>query len=198
MVIELIKNINLDWSCFWANEMWKPVDGYETEYSISTYGRVKALERITRNGKNSIMTNKEKIMRYSIQNTGYYTIILTINGNKKNILIHRLMCINFIPNPDNKKCVDHIDGNKLNNKLENLRWATPSENLMNKKKKGNTTSIYKGVYCDKRTNKWISRVNINGTSMWYGTHNTENEAGIAYNNKAIELFGTFAKINNII
>lgn len=75
---------------------------------------------------------------------------LTVNIDSKCFTVHRLLALNFLPLPEDfktkKYVVDHIDGNSLNNELSNLRWCTQSENLMNKRSKSNTTSVYKGVY----------------------------------------------------
>lgn len=81
-------------------------------YSISSYGRVKSIKR-------------NLIMKQHLNTHGYYIIRI----NKQTKTIHRLVAQTFIPNPENKKTVNHIDGNKLNNKVYNLEWATHSENL---------------------------------------------------------------------
>ena len=62
---------------------------------------------------------------------GYRAVVMVENGYKERYLIHRLVAMYFIPNPDNKPYVDHIDGDKLNNAVDNLRWATPKENTNN-------------------------------------------------------------------
>ena len=100
-------------------EVWKDILEYEGLYQISNLGRVK-------NNKNLIMKNR-------ITPNGYYKIALSKDGICKHYNIHRLLAIAFIPNPDNKPYVDHIDINKKNNDLSNLRWVTNSENVINRK-----------------------------------------------------------------
>lgn len=106
------------------NEVWKPIIGYEGLYEVSNKGRVKSLKRKVENRTNLI---EEKIMKQVITTNGYYKITLS-NQKSSTKLVHRLVAEAFIPNLENKKCVNHIDCNRLNNNLENLEWATHSEN----------------------------------------------------------------------
>ncbi len=87
-----------------------------TNYWVSTCGNVYNMQR-----GNLLQGSSNRV-------TGYYVYKITINGIKKTRLIHRLVAETFIPNPENKKEVNHLDGNKYNNRLDNLEWATPSEN----------------------------------------------------------------------
>ena len=105
------------------------------------------------------------------------------------------MALEFLPNPQNKKFVDHIDGDRKNNKLSNLRWATPKENGANKTKRANTSSKYKGVHFNKKMLKWQANLRTNGKTYHIGCYNNEQDAARAYDEKAIEFFGEFAKIN---
>jgi hypothetical protein len=92
--------------------------------------------------------------------------------------------------PDNM-CVDHIDGNRYNNKIENLRLATHSENSRNRKISNINTTGYKGVY--KRRNKWVSIIGQNNKQLYLGAFNTPEEANEVYKKKAQELFGSFCR-----
>ena len=76
----------------------------------------------------SIYKNKTKELKPHKTKNGYMRIGLPKNGKSKKFLVHRLLALHFIPNPENKKCVDHINGIKYDNRLENLRWLTNKEN----------------------------------------------------------------------
>ena len=90
----------------------------------------------------------------TINTNGYKIISLFRDGKQYCKSIHRLLGLTYIPNPENKKCIDHIDRNKLNNKLDNLRWATHSENNKNVGlKKNNKTGIKYLCWCNER-NRW--------------------------------------------
>lgn len=97
----------------------------------------------------------------------------------------------------NGKGIDHIDGNGLNNQKSNLRFCTSQQNQMNQKKIKNTSSIYKGVCWNKRINKWHCQIKINGKMQYLGSHINEVDAAMAYDNRAKELFGEFARLNII-
>lgn len=103
------------------NEVWKDVAGYEGLYEVSTNGRVR------RNGH---------IRKTRVDYRGYEAISLYKCSKGRNFKIHRLVASAFIENPENKRTVNHKDGNKLNNNVENLEWATHSENLIHASKIG--------------------------------------------------------------
>lgn len=105
---------------------WYDIKGYEGFYKINKNGDVRSLDRITDCGK---YKRKEKgiIIKQRIRN-GYKAVSLNKNGKSKSFNIHRLIAINFIKNENNKPCINHIDGNKLNNEIYNLEWVTHKEN----------------------------------------------------------------------
>lgn len=108
-------------------EEWKDIEGYEGLYQVSDQGNVKSLARKRNNSKGSY-TQKERILKQSNTTTGYKKVELVKNGQKKSLRVHRLVAQAFIPNPENKPEVNHIDGNKTNNFVSNLEWVTSSEN----------------------------------------------------------------------
>lgn len=91
--------------------------------------------------------------------------------------------------------VDHIDGNGLNNQRANLRIATRGENLRNTRKRDNCTSQFKGVYWHARARKWLAQIKPPTGHVYLGLFVHEVEAAMAYDAKARELFGEFAKCN---
>jgi hypothetical protein len=135
-----------------------------------------------------IQNKKVGVLRTRLNNYAYCMI------DGKLSLVHRL--IMGLEKGD-KKMVDHIDGNGLNNKRNNLRIATHSENGANKSSIPNTSSKYKGVYWEKRKNKWQSQITFNNRTKSLGRYNSEKDAALAYNKAALKQFGEFAKLNNI-
>lgn len=111
-------------------EIWKPVIGYEAEYEVSNSGKVRSLDTIQRRSNGRTICNfkiKGKILKpYKTGRNGGY---LTVSIHGKNHKVHRLVAEAFIPNPDNLPQVNHIDGNKNNNTIENLEWVTNLENM---------------------------------------------------------------------
>jgi hypothetical protein len=113
-------------------------------------------------------------------------------GAKRVIHMHR-----FILSPEKNKLVDHIDGNGLNNSRSNLRITDYSKNGMNRKKEIGLSSKYKGVSYRSKTNRWRSLICINRKQIEIGVYKSEIEAAIAYNKKAIELYGEYSNLNII-
>lgn len=108
-------------------------------------------------------------------------------GTNRRLLMHRM-----IMNPNPEQCVDHIDGNTLNNQRSNLRVCTHAQNLRNRRKQRNNTSGYVGVRREKRSrNKWYAKICFNGTHKHLGTFNSAKEASIAYLKAAKQLYGEF-------
>ena len=106
-----------------GEEVWKPIKGYEGLYEISNLGRVKSL-----NYKGS---GKGKILKNIEHSNGYLIVGLAKNGKRKQFYVHKLVAEAFIPNPENKPEVDHINTIRDDNKVENLCWVTKKENMNN-------------------------------------------------------------------
>lgn len=144
-------------------EEWKDVVGYEGYYQVSNYGRVKSIQRSVWNGKGYFINNG-KILKQAKNKKGYPIVYLSKNAKQKTITVHRLVALAFIPNSFKKPQVNHIDGNKENNYVENLEWCTNQENQEHAVKHGlNDHSLYqsgkkpKPVYqIDIKTNEVIA------------------------------------------
>jgi hypothetical protein len=107
-------------------EIWKTlIDG---EYEISNLGRIKSLAREYLNSVGNIMPLKERILSATLNNYGYLRVSLNFNGHQKTEKIHRLVAITFLDNPNNLPEVNHKDGNKQNNRVENLEWCNRAYN----------------------------------------------------------------------
>ncbi|WP_193726533.1 NUMOD4 domain-containing protein [Paenibacillus guangzhouensis] len=102
-------------------EIWADIEGYETLYQVSNYGRIKSLS--------NSLGRQEKILKQHIQRDGYKRIQLSKKGQKAKFPIHRLVAIAFIPNPLGKEQVNHQNGDKLDNSAKNLNWMTRKENI---------------------------------------------------------------------
>ena len=107
-------------------EEWKDIKGFEGLYQISNFGKVKRMRYINKN------TNKEqeRIKVLKLRKDGYYEVALYKDGKPKYIQVHRLVAGAFLQNPNNLPQVNHKDGNKQNNYVENLEWVTISENVL--------------------------------------------------------------------
>jgi hypothetical protein len=109
-------------------ETWKPVVGYEDYYEVSSLGRLRSLPKVV-GGRWGKCQYKGKIIKV-IRNPshGYGQLSLVGEWKKKTVRAHRVVAEAFIPNPGNKPYVNHIDCDKLNNRIDNLEWVTAKEN----------------------------------------------------------------------
>lgn len=155
------------------NEIWKGVVGYEGRYLISSTGKLK-----------SIIDNKEKLMNGSIITKGYllYSLSWKLKNKTNSYTAHQLVAQAFLGHiiGGYKLVVDHINDNKLDNRVENLQIISQRENAF--KTQGKYSSQYKGVCWEKNRNKWKSQININGKINYLGLFTDEHEAHLAYQN----------------
>ena len=109
-------------------EIWRDIEGYECLYQVSNLGRIKSLKFWSNVHKKYY--EKETILKNKINKHGYEFVGLHKHNKTKNFSVHRLVAEAFIDNPKMYKEVNHIDGNKLNNNVENLEFTTRSENML--------------------------------------------------------------------
>ena len=123
------------------------INGYE-DYLIYNDGRVFSKKR-------------NRFLKPGSDRGGYKYVVLSKKGKCKTHTIHRLVALHYIPNPENKRCVDHINRIRDDNRIENLRWATDSENSQNQTKRVTSKSGHKYISYDKQLNYWIFQKVIN-------------------------------------
>jgi hypothetical protein len=164
-------------------EIWRDIPGWEGYYQVSSFGRVKSLSREMFNGFGFFLS-KEIILNPSINTHGYYMVNLSNRSIRKSREIHSLMSIAFLNRNhlDENMVTNHIDGNKTNNKLENLEIVTHRQNNSTCFRKNESTFSSKcvGVYLRKKTNKWHTAIRVDGVKKWLGCFETEMEASNAY------------------
>ena len=140
-------------------EIWKQVKGYEDNYICSSKGQVKSIKR------NKVLKQNKSPM--------YYSVDLCKNGEIKRHLIHRIIAMSFHENPQNKPQVNHINGNKLDNRSENLEWVTRSENQLH--------SIRIGLRHTRGENNSQSKLNSNTVLEIFNSNKTLSELALKYN-----------------
>ncbi len=156
--------------------IWLPIKDYPN-YEISICGQVR-----------NVKTNK--ILKPGKCN-GYFLVSLSQNSKSKNFRVHRLVAEHFLPNIDNKKCVDHIDNNRTNNTISNLRWSTFQENNFNQSLSSRNTSGVKGVTWHKRRLMWEAQIHLNNKKVYLGYYSSIEEASEARRQMSNKLFGEF-------
>ena len=127
-VEELMNSLTDD--IIYSEEEWRPVVGYEEKYEVSNYGNIR-----------SLLSNK--LRKIQTDRDGYLRVLLYNDGHAKLEQVHRLVAEAFIPNIDNKPCVNHLDENRRNKNTENLQWCTVKENndYGNRNKKTSITRL---------------------------------------------------------
>ena len=166
-----------------VNEEWKSIDGF-IKYQVSNIGRVRN-------------ANTGRFLKPSVNERGYNAVTLRVDNQKSTGMIHRLVAQEFLEKGNGYQ-VDHINHNKLDNCVSNLRWVSNQQNAMNRSKSSsNASSKYKGVCFNNQQNKWLASIKIHNISKYIGNFVNEKDAARAYNNKALELFEEYASINEI-
>jgi hypothetical protein len=144
-------------------EQWKDINGYEGLYQVSSEGRVKSLKRIVVTRDKVKRTLCEKVLKLGLCGGGYLIAGLSKNNKRRTLRVHRLVMESFRPTEDSSLQVNHIDGNKLNNMVENLEWCTASENIKHSYKNGMSSCFYgEKSNLSKLTNKDVNRIRMAG------------------------------------
>lgn len=165
-------------------EIWKDIKGYEGLYQISSFGNVKSLDRyiINKNGDKQYFPGKYLTQGIS---DSYLKVTLSKNNKQRTFRVHILVARAFIPNPENKPEVNHIDGNKKNNKVNNLEWNTRSENELHAYRNGlakpsNKQKQAVAKYAKENYSKKVIQYSLNGEFIkeWNSMHDVWRELGI--------------------
>ena len=161
------------------SEIWKDIPGYKGLYQASDLGRVKSLHRIIMRSNGIKQTINGHMKKPSLLRNGYFTVILH-NVKYKQFYVHQLVAMAFFNHSPNKFkiVVDHIDFDKTNNALSNLRLLSNRENTNQKHSK--SRSKYTGVFWDRK--KWRSSIRVNGKRIYLGSFMSEIDASKAYQN----------------
>lgn len=174
-------------------EIWKPVVGYEGLYEVSNLGRVKSLAREVYRRKMGIKKVKECILKPKLCDRGYYSVALCRQGYKnKTAMVHKLVARAFIPNIENKPIIDHINGIKTDNRVDNLRWCTHIENCNfelaikhnSESKLGKKNGMYGRSGIDSPSHKPVIQYDLQGNFLrkFYGIAEAQKETGIIFQN----------------
>ncbi len=152
-----------------------------------------------KHGEHTILVDDEDFefvnrYKWSIFKHGKYNSrMYAVNCSERTIRMHRFIIGDACIGMD----IDHINCNGLDNRKANLRICSRFQNNGNRRKQTSTSSRYKGVWWHKQCEKWGANIGLNNKMIYIGIFNTEIEAAIAYNNKAKELFGPFALLNDL-
>lgn len=158
-------------------EIFRKIDGYDN-YQVSTFGKV-------------INMKTGKMKKLQMHEHGYYMVNLNKKNKGKCAKIHTLVANTFIANPYKKRCIDHIDNNRLNNNVNNLRFVTHNENNYNQSLNSRNTSGVKGVSFHKLSKQWRAYIKHEGKWFHLGLFANMEDAKKARQKKAKELFGEY-------
>lgn len=189
------------------DEVWKDVGGYEGRYMVSNMGRVASIQ--DNHGR-----YRERLVAANVSGTvDYLYVKLFIKDAMKNLAVHRLVAIAFVPNPHGKPMVNHIDGDKRNNRASNLEWVTCSENHRHAGRTGlrdwehvaarqrgakvGTRSRFHNVSWDAARGRWKASVKDKGKMLRQKRFRSEVEAAL-YVNHVLDEFGLTNRPRNVI
>ena len=158
-------------------ETWKPVNGYEDSYEVSNLGVVRTLERKASH-RYGFRIVKAKTLSAGLtrKKNGYLVVNLSVHNKPKSYTVHRLVAVAFIPNPNNLPHINHIDGNPLNNRADNLEWVSVRENNCHRVRSQKRSSKYIGVHQRKWDGKYVASISHQNTSVVIGSYDNEIDA----------------------
>jgi hypothetical protein len=183
-------------------ELWAPVSGYEGMYSVSSHGRVRSEARTVIDSLGRPQRFAERILSPYPDTSGYHLVSLLNRCKRSRGAVHRLVARAFLADRPPGAQVDHIDGDRTNNRLINLRWVTPAENsqrqLPHATHRGKpVSSKFKGVSWHKKTSKWTAQIRVANKQTYLGEFASEDAAAAAYNAAALSAWGQYARLNAV-
>lgn len=125
-------------------EIWKDIPNYEGLYQASNIGRIKSLARYIHRGHGAYIRREDKILKNILDSKGYYKVTLCKDETRKQCLVHQLVAKTFLPNPNGFVYVDHVNTDRIDNRVENLRWCSSKENNNNPMSLRKRSKTYKG------------------------------------------------------
>jgi len=167
-------------------EIWKDIPGYEGSYQASNLGRIKSLQRVITRFNGETQTINQRILKPRNHVQGYDNIVISLNHKKCNKTVHRWIMTTFCGNSNLH--INHINGNKKDNRLVNLEYVTALKNcnhhvrVLKRKKKY-------GAY--PKNNSWVSVINIKGRIIHLGCFENKDQAHNAFYNNYFEFYGKY-------
>jgi hypothetical protein len=164
-------------------EVWKKVKGYEEIYLVSNLGNVKSIDHYINNNQNTKSLKKGRVLKKFQSIKGYLQTSLSKETKRFNTGIHRVVAIAFIPNPENKPQVNHINGIKTDNRVENLEWCTNKENQIHAVKNG----LCNPNYGEKHHNSKLTNEDVKKVRVLFKTGISNTELSRKYNISAVAM-----------
>lgn len=171
--------------------MWKGIENFGEYYEISTVGELKSIERIIDYGKIKAV-RPSRILKFREGKYGYLYTVISVNKVRKTLKPHRLVALAFIPNPENKPEVNHINGVKTDNRVENLEWCTEKENINHAYKIG----LRKGKRGESSHYSKLTQELVNEIKYAYKNENiSQLKLGVRYDVSQSQIFRICNNIN---
>lgn len=146
-------------------EIWKDVPGYEGYYQISNRGSIKSIKRIIHRVDGECNFINERILKQKKVGSGYLAVILSKNANKRTEYLHRLVAISFLNRAEHQTDVNHIDGTKTNNHVNNLEWCSKSENSIHAFKNKLNIPPKPMIGADHKSSKAVIQLDFTGNTI---------------------------------
>ena len=162
-------------------ETWRVIQGYEGVYEASDMGRIRRVDgKVYDRGLKAYKSIKGRVLKPKIKNNGYARVCLCAGGMCEEKYVHRIIAECFHGSDPGFLDVDHINGERTDNRASNLRWSNRSANIRNSSRYHNSSSEYYGVCWDKHAQKWKSNIAYKGKVIHLGNFVSEFEAAKAY------------------